>query len=135
MIWTLYVMFNDSKISHSMKQSLIVLKLTIIVSLLFTLISVAQAPSAIVWDMAVGCESKTDVYYFDVEDMQECIKTCQNSTVTFTLVGDPSPWTDVQWLVSGGTVQSSSNQDVVILWGSQSIILNPRRHWPTPFLT
>lgn len=104
-----------------MKQSLIVLKLTIIVSLLFTLISVAQAPSAIVWDMAVGCESKTDVYYFDVEDMQECIKTCQNSTVTFTLVGDPSPWTDVQWLVSGGTVQSSSNQDVVILWGSQSI--------------
>lgn len=85
-----------------------------------TTIAVAQLPSSIVWDMAVGCESKTDVYHFNVEEMQECIKTCQNSTVTYTLVGDSSPWIDVQWIVIGGSVQGSSNQDVVILWGGQS---------------
>ena len=103
------------------KTALGFLNFRVFVLLIFTsTLAIAQAPSSIVWDMAVGCESKTDVYVFNVEDMQECIKTCQNSTVTYTLVGDPSPWIDVEWIVSGGTVQSSSNQDVVILWGGQS---------------
>ena len=47
------------------KIELSFLNFTMFALLIFTsTLVIAQAPSAIVWDMAVGCENKTDVYVF-----------------------------------------------------------------------
>ncbi|MBT0608378.1 PKD domain-containing protein [Aequorivita echinoideorum] len=84
---------------------------------LFSITGIAQAPTGLYWDIAVGCEDATDVG-FNVEGPQECIKVCEGSTVTYTLTGDPTPWIDVQWYVVGGTIQNSSASDVTIAWGN-----------------
>lgn len=84
------------------------------------ILAIAQLPSGIIWDSAVGCQEATLEYSFNVEDEGECIRTCEHSTITYTLVGGiPTRWTDVNWQVVGGNLNNSTNTTATIQWGSQ----------------
>lgn len=106
-------------------KTLIFLKLKAL-KMLFVMIMVSfagfsQEPVAIIWDKAVGCqESDLElVFHFNVEDDGLCIKVCENSTVTYELLGgNPFHWSQVDFTASGGTITNSTNTQVTVNWGS-----------------
>lgn len=73
------------------------------------------------WNGAVGCqESEEDDH--KIEDVNivdgPCIKVCENSTITYTLVGESSLIVSTDWNITGGTIIDSSNTTCEIQWNA-----------------
>ncbi|MFC3158483.1 PKD domain-containing protein [Chryseobacterium arachidis] len=79
------------------------------------------------WNFQVGCAENASEYdpkndngvLFENIERSECIRVCEGSTVTYTVEG--TNISNVQWNVSGGSLQSTSgagNSIAIIQWGS-----------------
>lgn len=86
----------------------------------FTGKSYAQGIS-IIWDSETGClvYDEKDQRYEPLEEVEDgdCVRVCENSTVTYSLTGDNTSWTSTDWTVAGGTIISTSLTECVVKWG------------------
>lgn len=101
-------------------------KLLFIKFLLLTLLNCgylfAQEPITITYEGAVQCMEFSNVeerlkYAELIEQYGECRRVCENSTITYSLAGGTGTVTNTQWLVTGGTIDSSSPTECTITWG------------------
>ncbi|MCW4469939.1 PKD domain-containing protein [Flavobacterium sp. MFBS3-15] len=82
----------------------------------------AQEPITITYEGAVQCMEFSNVeerlkYAELVEQYGECRRVCENNTVTYSLAGGTGTVTSTQWLVTGGTIDSSTPTECTITWG------------------
>ncbi len=77
------------------------------------------------WDKEFGCQvaNSDDPGHIKYEELiasGNCLKVCQNSTVTYSLYStDQTTWTTAVWTVSGGTaVVSPDTFSCTITWGT-----------------
>ncbi|QEE48964.1 PKD domain-containing protein [Flavobacterium alkalisoli] len=80
----------------------------------------AQQAISILWDKETGClvyDEKKREYVEDIND-GPCVRVCEFSTVTYSLTGNSANWNNTQWTVGGGTIQSQSLTQCVVVWGS-----------------
>ena len=108
--------FKSSGLGLKIAQGLLLLLL------LFLDAHSARAQTAseykLTWDINVGCQiysppkprdgEDTGLYIDDIE-INQCIRVCENSTITYTLAGDLSGTPNVQWTVAGGTMGTVAN--------------------------
>ncbi|GGB84938.1 hypothetical protein GCM10007424_26250 [Flavobacterium suaedae] len=81
----------------------------------------AQQAITITWDSETGClvyDDKREKFVEEEIVDGDCVRVCEGSTVTYTLTGNSSTWTNTTWNVSGGTVVSSNITQCVVDWGS-----------------
>ncbi|TXK74460.1 PKD domain-containing protein [Mesonia sp. K4-1] len=63
------------------------------------------------WGGEVGCqEGNLEPINFDYEDIEDapCLRVCGNSTTVYTITGNTGNITSIDWIVSGGTIDSIS---------------------------
>ncbi len=101
-------------------------KLLFIKFLLLTLLNCnylfAQEPITITYEGEVQCMEFSNVeerlkYAELIAQYGECKRVCESSTVTYNLAGGTGTVTGTQWLVTGGTIISSSATQVTVTWG------------------
>lgn len=76
---------------------------------------------AITWDKEVGCQTygydkEKRIYIEDIEE-SECIRVCEQSAVSYTLLNLPAGATTA-WYVGGGSVTSATNSSCSVNWGA-----------------
>ncbi len=96
-------------------------------SIFFTSQLFYQNPSgiSISWDVSTGCQTysqeirdgKDPIFLEDIIEGQ-CITVCENSQVTYTLTGNFATNPNTTWNVIGGIINSQSNSQCTITWGS-----------------
>lgn len=69
------------------------------------------------WGGEVGCQEGKleEPINFDYEDIKEtsCLRVCGSSSSTYTITGNTSTISSVEWMVSGGTVNSVTNNGTI----------------------
>ena len=79
-------------------------------------------PINFTWNSEVSCQVFEEGDHKDILELigeGNCIKVCEGSTVTYTLTGYTTEWSNAtQWNVSGGTILNSSTTSCTILWGT-----------------
>ena len=97
-------------------------------SIFFTSQLFSQNPSGISinWDVSTGCQTysqeirdgKDPIFIENIAEGQ-CITVCENTQVTYTLTGAFATNPNTTWSVTGGTINSQTNSNCLITWGSQ----------------
>ena len=97
-------------------------------SIFFTSQLFSQNPSgiSISWDVSTGCQTysqeiirdKDPIFIENIIDGQ-CITVCESTQVTYTLTGAFAANPNTTWSVTGGTIDSQTNSNCIITWGSQ----------------
>ncbi|WP_162126642.1 T9SS type A sorting domain-containing protein [Flavobacterium phycosphaerae] len=78
---------------------------------------------SISWDREVGCqtyftqEGDRKIYLENIA-ADQCLNVCEKSVVTYSLSGELGPEPNTQWVITGGTVITSTSTNCVVQWGA-----------------
>lgn len=79
------------------------------------------------WHSEVSCpladgSEAPGKYTADIVD-GPCIRVCENSIITYSLISGGAPITSTDWIVTGGTIISSSPLECTVQWNSVNFCL------------